>query len=181
MQLREAFGGSKSKTLHRLTTVYKQTGVVATLSPIGNSKAKVADESFHESVVWHPRLMYFEVRKICWCAQPEMRTLKLLHAPWIPRAWHGREIMQTLQPAAARRHVFSTNEAKLVSLFNIAAWYARSVDLPYLPAQHRPWGRPGLHGVGGGRGTYRESQAERFREWALGGQCRSGTWTKMGV
>ncbi len=69
MQLREAFGGSKSKTLHRLTTVYKQTGVVATLSPIGNSKAKVADEAFHESVVWHPRLMYFEVRKICWCAR----------------------------------------------------------------------------------------------------------------
>jgi hypothetical protein len=65
MQLREAFGGSKSKTLHRLTTVYKQTGVVATLSPIGNSKAKVADESFHESVLC-PCLMYFEVRKICW-------------------------------------------------------------------------------------------------------------------
>ena len=187
MQLREAFGGSKSKTLHRLTTVYKQTGVVATLSPIGNSKAKVADESFHESVVWHPRLMYFEVRKICWCVR-STRNANPQTAPCAVdpegMAWHGREIMQTLQPAAARRHVFSANEAKLVSLFNIAAWYARTLCGPTLPA------RTASSVLGGGLGCVGreadgeaegESQAERFREWALGSQCRSGTWKKMGL
>jgi hypothetical protein len=92
--------------------------------------------------------------------------------------------MQTLQPAAARRHVFSANEAKLVSLFNIAAWYARTLCGPTLPA------RTASSVLGGGLGCVGreadgeaegESQAERFREWALGSQCRSGTWKKMGL
>jgi hypothetical protein len=93
-----------------------------------------------------------------------MRNLKLLHAPWIPRAWHGREVMQTLQPAAVRRHIFSTNEAKLVSLFNTAAWYARSVDLPYLRSIVLGGG---LVAYGGRRTGNGESQAECFRNGHL--------------
>lgn len=156
MQLREAFGGSKSKTLHRLTTVYKQTGVVATLSPIGNSKAKVADESFHESVVWHPRLMYFEVRKICWCVR-STRNANPQTAPCAVdpegMAWQGDHANAATGCGAPPR--FLGKRSQIGQPLQHRCLVRTHALWTYPTCPHsivRPWGRPGLRGAGGGRG-----------------------------
>jgi len=101
--LREAFGDDKIKSgeLKRLTTAFKLSGLAGTFSP-RTSKAKVLDESdeFMTANHWHPSLIFFVTRKICW------------------------EIMQTLAPIPTRRHLANGNEATMVSLFNISAWLA---------------------------------------------------------
>ena len=69
MQLREAFGGDKmrSSQLKRLTTPFKLSGLAGTFSP-RTSKAKVFDETdeFMTANHWHPSLIFFVTRKICW-------------------------------------------------------------------------------------------------------------------
>jgi hypothetical protein len=96
-QIREAFGaGTKSAEFKHTLSRGSKTGSIR--SPHRQS-GKVSDDIVFNH--WDPSLIVVVTRKIC------------------------SEIMQTLTPFSARRHLGRNmnNEAAMLGLFNIAVWY----------------------------------------------------------